>query len=491
MGAIDGFLKYDRELPESRDSKARLADYKEIYEPFAEEKTEKQAARCMDCGIPFCHNGCPLGNQIPDFNDAVYKEDWESAFDILSSTNNFPEFTGRICPAPCEASCVLGINKPAVAIEHIEKSIAEMAFEKGYVVPKIPTHRTGKSVAVIGSGPAGLAAADQLNQAGHNVTVFERAERIGGLLRFGIPDFKLEKWTIDRRLEVLEQEGILFKTNAHVGQNISTETLKDEFDALLLCGGSTVPRELPLPGKDLKGIHFAMDFLSQQNNRVAESTKELFNHKGDNTEAAIKATGKNVIVIGGGDTGSDCVGTSNRHGAKSVTQIELLSKPPEGRPDINPWPEWPMTLRTSSSHEEGCERDWAVLTKEFVGNDKGDITGLKIARIKWGTKGFEEIEGSEEVIPCDLALLAAGFVHPEKEGMIEQLGLDLDERGNVKTDDYQTSEKNVFAAGDMRRGQSLVVWAISEGREAARSLDMHLMGQSLLPSKQESYFKLG
>ncbi len=491
MGAIDGFLKYDRELPKSRDSKARLEDYKEIYEPFAEEKTNKQAARCMDCGIPFCHNGCPLGNQIPDFNDAVYKEDWESAFEILSSTNNFPEFTGRICPAPCEASCVLGINKNPVAIEHIEKSIAETAFEKGYVTPKPPKTRTGKSVAVIGSGPAGLAAAAQLNQAGHNVTVFERAERIGGLLRFGIPDFKLEKWTIDRRLAVLEQEGINFKTNAHVGENISVETLKEEFDALMLCGGSTVPRELPLPGKDLKGIHFAMDFLSQQNNRVASSSKELFNHKGQDTQAPIMATDKHVIVIGGGDTGSDCVGTSNRHGAKSVTQIELLSKPPEDRPMHNPWPEWPTTLRTSSSHDEGCSRDWAVLTKEFIGNDKGEITGLKIARIQWGTKGFEEIEGSEEVIPCDLALLAAGFVHPEKEGMIEQLGIEVDERGNVKTEDYQTSENNIFAAGDMRRGQSLVVWAISEGREAARALDTHLMGTSLLPSKQESYFKLG
>jgi glutamate synthase (NADPH) small chain len=491
MGAIDGFLKHERELPKSRDSKARLADYKEIYQPFAEEKTNNQAARCMDCGIPFCHNGCPLGNQIPDFNDAVYKEDWEAAFEILSSTNNFPEFTGRICPAPCEASCVLGINKNPVAIEHIEKSIVETAFEKGYVTPKIPKTRTGKSVAVVGSGPAGLAAADQLNKAGHNVTVFERAERIGGLLRFGIPDFKLEKWTIDRRLSVLEQEGINFKTNAHVGNNIAVETLVEDFDAILLCGGSTVPRELPLPGKDLKGIHFAMDFLSQQNNRVAGSEKVLFNHKGQDTDKAIMATGKHVLVIGGGDTGSDCVGTSNRHGAKSVTQIELLSKPPVDRPEFNPWPEWPMTLRTSSSHDEGCERDWAVLTKEFIGNDKGEITGLKIVRIQWGTKGFEEIEGTEEILPCDLALIAAGFVHPEKEGMLEQLGVEVDERGNVKTINYQTSEKDIFAAGDMRRGQSLVVWAISEGREAARALDTHLMGSSLLPSKQESYFKLG
>ncbi|MEO9477925.1 MAG: glutamate synthase subunit beta [Cyclobacteriaceae bacterium] len=490
MGQVDGFLKFDRELPGSRDPKKRISDYKEIYEPFAEEKTNKQAARCMDCGIPFCHNGCPLGNQIPDFNDAVYQEDWEAAIEILSSTNNFPEFTGRICPAPCEASCVLGINKPPVAIEHIEKSIAEMAWEKGYIKANPPKNRTGKSVAVIGSGPAGLAAASQLNKAGHNVTVFERAERIGGLLRYGIPDFKLEKWTIDRRLAVMEEEGINFKTNANVGENISVEDIKSEFDAILLCGGSTVPRGLPLPGKDLKGVHFAMDFLSQQNNRVHGSKDELINHMGTKLEAPILATDKHIVVIGGGDTGSDCVGTSNRHGAKSVTQIELLSKPPEGRTEVNPWPEWPTTLRTSSSHEEGCARDWAVLTKEFVGNDKGELTGLKIVKIKWVGRSFEEIEGSEEVIPCDLALLAAGFVHPQKEGMIEQLDIDLDERGNVKASNYQTSDSNVFAAGDMRRGQSLVVWAISEGREAARALDTHLMGSSLLPSKQESYFKL-
>lgn len=490
MGAVDGFLKYNRELPESRDPHKRTEDYKEIYEPFSEEKKNKQAARCMDCGIPFCHSGCPLGNQIPDFNDAVYQKDWESAYEILSSTNNFPEFTGRICPAPCEGSCVLGINKDPVAIELIEKSIAEEAFEKGYVKANPPKKRTGKSVAIVGSGPAGLAAASQLNKAGHNVTVFERADKIGGLLRYGIPDFKMEKWTIDRRLAIMEEEGIVFKTNANVGENISVNELKANYDAILLCGGSTVPRDLPIPGRNLKGIHFAMDFLSQQNKRVAENPTVLINHKGEDTLADILATDKNVVVIGGGDTGSDCVGTSNRHGAKSITQIELLSKPPEGRSKLNPWPEWPMTLKTSSSHEEGCERDWAVLTKEFVGNEKGELTGLKIVDIKWGENGMEEIRGTDRIIPCDLALLAAGFVYPQKAGMIEQLELELDNRGNIQTNNYATNQKAIFSAGDMRRGQSLVVWAISEGREAAKSVDEFLMGTSTLPSKSKSSYSL-
>ncbi|MFT5640538.1 MAG: glutamate synthase (NADPH/NADH) small chain [Cyclobacteriaceae bacterium] len=481
MGQIDGFLKFDRELPSSRDPKERLTDYKEIYEPFAEEKTNKQAARCMDCGIPFCHNGCPLGNHIPDFNDAVYNDDWKSAIEILSSTNNFPEFTGRICPAPCESSCVLGINKPPVAIEHIEKSIAEYAFENGLIKANPPKVRTGKSVAIIGSGPAGLAAASQLNTAGHNVTVFERAEKIGGLLRYGIPDFKLEKWTIDRRIKLMEDEGINFKTNANVGVNISVDSLNANFDALLLCGGSTVPRDLPLPGRDLNGIYYAMDFLTQQNKRIG-SVPFL--------EKDLWATDKNIIVIGGGDTGSDCVGTSNRHGAKSVTQIELLTKPPTGRMDQNPWPEWPMTLRTSSSHDEGCERDWSVLTKEFIGDENGKVTGLKIVEITWTEKGFEEAAGTEKILPCDMVLLAAGFLHPQKEGLLEQLDLELDNRGNVKATNYKTSNPNVFAAGDMRRGQSLVVWAISEGREAARALDFSLTGQSELPSKHVSSYAL-
>ncbi|MFY0606933.1 MAG: glutamate synthase subunit beta [Cyclobacteriaceae bacterium] len=490
MGAVDGFLKFDRELPSSRDAEARKGDYKEIYEPFAEEKTNKQAARCMDCGVPFCHSGCPLGNQIPDFNDAVYNKDWEEAYNILSSTNNFPEFTGRICPAPCEGSCVLGINKDPVAIEHIEKSIAEEAYERGLVVPQKPIKRTGKSVAIIGSGPAGLAAADQLNKAGHNVTVYERADAIGGLLRYGIPDFKLEKWVVERRVKVLEQEGIVFKTKANVGVNISVDELKDEYDAILLCGGSTTPRDLPLPGRDLKGIHFAMDFLSQQNKRVAGNENVLVSHQDAQMEAEIFATDKNVVVIGGGDTGSDCVGTSNRHKAKSITQIELLNKPSTDRTVENPWPEWPMTLRTSSSHEEGCERTWAILTKEFVGNEKNELVGLKLVDIKWGANGMEEIPDTERTIPCELALLAAGFVHPQKEGMLEQLGLDLDNRGNVQTENYATSVKGIFAAGDMRRGQSLVVWAISEGREAAKSVDEFLEGSSSLPSKSKSYYEL-
>lgn len=489
MGAVDGFLKFKRELPTSRDPKSRIADYQEIYEPFSDDKKNEQAARCMDCGIPFCHNGCPLGNQIPDFNDAVFQKDWEAAYEILTSTNNFPEFTGRICPAPCEGSCVLGINKDPVAIELIEKSIIEKAFELGLVKANPPAHRTGKSVAIVGSGPAGLAAASQLNKAGHNVTVFERADKIGGLLRYGIPDFKLEKWTIDRRLEVMEAEGIVFKTNSNVGGNISIDDLKSNFDAILLCGGSTVPRDLPIPGRDLKGIYFAMDFLSQQNKRVAENPDILHNHKGEELTEDLYATDKNVVVIGGGDTGSDCVGTSNRHKAKSITQIELLSKPPQSRAKTNPWPEWPMTLKTSSSHDEGCERDWAVLTKEFVGKD-GKLTGLKIVDIKWGENGMEEIRGTDRIIPCDLALLAAGFVHPEKVGMLEQLGVELDGRGNVVANNYATSQNGVFSAGDMRRGQSLVVWAISEGREAAKAVDEFLVGSSSLPSKSKSFYEL-
>ena len=485
MGKPTGFLEFGRELPKKRDPKLRINDYNELYEEFGEEKIATQAARCMDCGVPFCHSGCPLGNIIPEFNDAVYEQNWELAAEILFSTNNFPEFTGRICPAPCEAACVLGINKPPVTIEEIEKSIAEVAFEKGYVRAKSPVLRTGKKVAVVGSGPAGLAAAAQLNSAGHSVTVFERADKIGGLLRYGIPDFKLEKWVVERRLQVMEEEGVVFMTNANVGENIRVADLMRSFDAVVLTGGSTVARDLPIPGRNLKGVHFAMDFLTQQNGRI--SGKEFA------PEEEIWATDKNVVVIGGGDTGSDCVGTSNRHRAKSVTQIEVLAKPPGDRHTSTPWPNWPMQLRTSTSHEEGCDRNWAIVTKEFIGDENGNLKALKVAQMDFcsSTPGeapkFQEVPGTEKELPCELALLAIGFVHPQHKGMLEELGVELDERGNVKCNaTYQTSVPKVFAAGDMRRGQSLVVWAISEGREAAREVDIFLMGQTKLEAKDIS-----
>lgn len=488
MADPKGFLKHTRELPNSRDPQERINDYKEIYLPFEREKTITQASRCMDCGVPFCHSGCPLGNIIPDFNEAVYEEDWGKAYDILASTNNFPEFTGRICPAPCEASCVLGINQPPVAIEHIEKSIVETAFERGLIQPNPPSERTGKKVAIVGSGPAGLAAASQLNKAGHSVTVFERNDRIGGLLRYGIPDFKLEKWVVDRRLAVMEAEGIRFETNTNVGTDIKVDELRNNFDAVVLSGGSTIPRNLDIPGRDLKGVYYAMTFLEQNNRRVA----------GDQIpqEEVLMATDKNVLVIGGGDTGSDCVGTSNRHKAKSITQIELLSKPPEQRAAETPWPMWPMQLRTSSSHEEGCEREWAILTKEFLGDEEGNLRAVKLVDIEWkkdhstGRYAFQEREGSEREIPCELALLAVGYLHPQHKGLLDALGVEYDGRGNVQTNDYQTSAEKIFAAGDMRRGQSLVVWAISEGREAARAVDSYLMGETTLEGKEVSGIEL-
>jgi glutamate synthase (NADPH/NADH) small chain len=424
MGKIDGFLKYDRELPNSRPPEVRIGDFKEIYEPFPVEKTKTQATRCMDCGVPFCHSGCPLGNIIPEFNEAVHDENWEDAVSILYSTNNFPEFTGRICPAPCEASCVLGINKPPVAIEHIEKTIAEKAHELGYIKANPPKHRTEKKVAVIGSGPAGLAAADQLNKAGHWVTVFEREDKIGGLLRYGIPDFKLEKWVVDRRIDIMDEEGVRFKVNAEVGKSINPEMLKDDFDAIVVCTGSTVPRNLPIPGRELKGIHFAMDFLSLQNKEVA----------GIKFHDKISAEGKNVVVIGGGDTGSDCIGTSHRQGAASVLQLELMPKPQTKRGENDPWPMWPMTLRTSSSHEEGGERKWSTLTKEFIGNDKGELTHIKLVDIEWVNEGgrqqMQEIQGTERLIPCELALLAIGFTQPESS-LLDQLGVTQTNRGMV------------------------------------------------------------
>ncbi len=495
MGKPTGFLEFTRELPKYKAPEVRIKDYNEIYLPFADEKTQKQAARCMDCGVPFCHNGCPLGNIIPEFNDATYNGDWKLAAEILLSTNNFPEFTGRICPAPCESACVLGINQPPVAIEHIEKSIIEKAFELNLIQPKLPSERTGKKVAVVGSGPAGMAAAAQLNKAGHTVTVYERADKIGGLLRYGIPDFKLEKEIIDRRIEVMENEGIQLVTNTNVGVDITVEELNKNFDAVVLSGGSTVPRDLPIQGRAFKGVYPAMEFLSQQNKRVANITTTV-DHRGIAYENGdILATDKHVIVIGGGDTGSDCVGTSNRHGAKSVTQIELLAMPPQERHESTPWPLWPMMLRTSSSHEEGCERQWSILTKEFIGNEAGELIGLKIVEIEWktidGRPQFVEIEGTERVLPCDLALLAMGFVHPQHEGLLTNLAVALDERGNVNANNYKTNVDKIFTAGDMRRGQSLVVWAISEGRECAREVDLFLMGESQLEAKDKGVLFVG
>lgn len=485
MGKPTGFLEFSREMPSKRPVKERLHDYREFVDKYPAQKLNQQAARCMDCGVPFCHSGCPLGNIIPEFNDAVYRQSWKEAYDILTSTNNFPEFTGRICPAPCESSCVLGINQPAVAIEEIEKHIIEIAFEKGFVKPRKPTLRTGKKVAVVGSGPAGLAAAAQLNAAGHSVTVFERDDALGGLLRYGIPDFKLEKWIIDRRLLIMEEEGVVFQCNSEVGVNISVNDLLRQYSAIVLTGGSTIPRDLPVPGRELKGIHFAMDFLKQQNKRVSG----LWDQKCED----ILAGKKNVVVIGGGDTGSDCVGTSNRQGASAITQFELLPKPPESRTHQMPWPTYPMVLKVSSSHEEGVQRHWAVSTKEFLGDGKGNLRALKIVDLEWktgenGRVQFAEIEGSAREIPCGLALLAMGFVHPQHDGLINDLAVERDERGNVRATEknYQTNIQKIFAAGDMRRGQSLVVWAISEGRECARKVDEFLMGYSMLETRDEN-----
>ena len=463
MGKPTGFLEYKRELPSREETAKRIKNYAEFDLPFPEEKTNQQAARCMDCGVPFCHSGCPLGNKIPDFNDAVYRGEWSEAWSILKSTNNFPEFTGRICPAPCEGSCVLGINQPAVAIEHIEKSIAEKAFDLGLEKARKPSKSTKKKVAVVGSGPAGLAAADELNQAGHTVTVFERDEEIGGLLRFGIPDFKLDKEVVRRRVDLLEEEGIIFKTGINVGEDLTAVQLVKQFDAIVLCGGSTIPRDLPIPGRELSGVHFAMEFLTQQNREVAGSL----------ANRAITAEGKDVVVIGGGDTGSDCVGTSNRHGARSITQIEIMDKPPLERGEMNPWPEWPLILRTSSSHEEGADRKWAIMTKEFIG-ENGNLSGLKVVDVAFQNGKLQEKPNSERIIPAQLALIAAGFLHPQKDGLLEQLKVTLDARGNVETTDFKSSADKVFAAGDMRRGQSLVVWAIAEGRKAAKSVDLFL-----------------
>ncbi|EKO3492788.1 glutamate synthase subunit beta [Vibrio fluvialis] len=484
MGKPTGFLEFGRELPKKIDPKERIKNNKEfVLNAEFGNKINQQASRCMDCGVPFCHNGCPIGNIIPEFNDAVYRESWEEAWHILSSTNNFPEFTGRVCPAPCESACVLGINQDPITICNIEKTIVERAYQDGYAKPKTPRTRTGKSIAIIGSGPAGLAAAEQLNSAGHTVTVFERDEKVGGLLRFGIPDFKLSMDVIDRKINLMAEAGVKFEVNAHVGVDINAQQLRQEFDAVLLTGGSTVPRNLPIPGRELSGVYFAMQFLAQNNRRANNM---------DLKTDEIHAKGKHVVVIGGGDTGSDCVGTSNRHGAASITQVEIMPMPADKRPANMPWPQYPMILRTSTSHEEGCERHWNILTKEFIGNDKGEVTGLRIADIVWKEAAagerpsFEEVAGSERVILCDMAFLAMGFLHPEPHGVLAQLDIKLDERGNVATQNFATNQKGVFAAGDMRTGQSLVVRCINEGRESARAVDEYLMGNTHLEAKADS-----
>lgn len=496
MGKPTGFLEVGRKTALRRPVAERINDFNEIELIASSTDTESQASRCMDCGTPFCHNGCPLGNIIPEFNDAVYEQNWKYAFEILTSTNNFPEFTGRICPAPCESSCVLGINKPAVAIEMIEKSIIEKAYSEGWVIPQLPIKRSGFKVAIIGSGPTGLAAASQLNRAGHLVTVYERADKIGGLLRYGIPDFKLDKSIIDRRIKIMEQEDIVFLVNANIGEDIKLVKLQQEFDAVILATGSTTPRYIQAKGNDAIGIYPAMDFLSQQNKRVS-GNDVLKNHKGDvYHDGEILATNKHVVVIGGGDTGSDCVGTSNRHKAKSVTQIEIMPKPPIDRSSDTPWPNWPNMLRISSSHEEGVERLWSISLEEFVKNEKGELKGLLIGDIV-----NNNVDGKDEhhvvnirEIPCDLALIAAGFLHTDHKLLIDEFknqGGALDERGNIGTTElYKTPVKKVFTAGDARRGQSLVVWAISEGREAARQVDVLLMGKTSLPGKSVSSFDL-
>jgi len=479
MGKITGFLEQRREKQAYRPVAERVGDYKQVMQPWPVEPLKIQASRCMDCGIPFCHQGCPLGNLIPDWNDLVYRDQWNDAIERLHATNNFPEFTGTLCPAPCEGSCVLGINDDPVTIKAVELSIIDKAWENGWIKPEIAENKTGKSVAVIGSGPAGMAAAQQLARAGHDVTVFERDDRIGGLMRYGIPEFKMEKKRLDRRLEQMEAEGVTFKTNAHVGDNISVDDIRADFDALILTGGACEARDLPAEGRELNGIHQAMEFLPMQN-RLCEGD--------DKPDNFISAEGKHVVIIGGGDTGADCLGTSNRQGCASVHQLEIMAKPPTTRPEDNPWPEWPRIFRTASAHEEGVERVYSVNTKRFVDDGNGNVKALQLVSVELktvdGCMSFEEVEGSEQEIPCDIAFLAMGFLGPEKPGMLEQLGVELDGRGNVIADPktWMTSVKGVFSAGDMRRGQSLIVWAIAEGRSAAAGVDEYLMGTSDLPS---------
>ena len=479
MGKITGFLEFRRQKQPYRPVKERVKDWRQVMAPWPVEPLKEQAARCMDCGIPFCHQGCPLGNLIPDWNDLVYRDQWLAAIDRLHETNNFPEFTGTLCPAPCEGACVLGINDDPVTIKAVEISIIDKAWENGWVKPQPPEVKTGKKVAVIGSGPAGLAASQQLCRAGHDITLFERDDRIGGLLRYGIPEFKMEKRVLDRRLDQMKAEGVIFKPNSHVGVNVSVEDLKKEFDALVLTGGACARRDLPIPGRELKGVYQAMEFLPLQNRRC----------EGDDIpdDQFISAAGKNVVIIGGGDTGADCLGTVHRQGAKSVTSLEIMPRPPETRSPNNPWPEWPFIFRTASAHEEGGERLYSVSTKQFIGDENGNLKELEVLKVEMqreaGRIVFNEIPGSNFKIPCELVLLAMGFTGAEKEGMLEQLNVSINERGNVWRDNnWMTSVPGVFTAGDMQHGQSLIVWAISEGRSAARGVDEYLMGSSDLPA---------